>query len=69
VSRGCVGGRCRVGFDAPTLHIRDELIRDLSQDILGQPGHTEDMVPCTIHVVSEWDKLARRDKIPYDNFS
>lgn len=46
-----------VGFDASALHVGNELVGDLGQYVLSQPGHAQHMVAGAVHVVSEWDKL------------
>lgn len=57
VSRGCVGRGRRVGFDPPAFHVRDELVRDLCEHIFRQPGHAQHVVACSVHIISEWNKL------------
>lgn len=51
------GWRQGTGFDTSILHVEDELFRDLSQDVFGEPGHTQHVVSCSVHVVSERNKL------------
>lgn len=63
VSGWSVGGRRRVGFDPPALHVGDELVWDLGEHVLGQSGHAEHMVPRPVHVVSEGDKLGERNGV------
>lgn len=60
VSRGCVGRGRRVGFDPPAFHVRDELVRDLCEHIFRQPGHAQHVVACSVHVISEWNKLSTK---------
>lgn len=57
VSWGCVGRGRRVGFDPPAFHVRDELVGDLCEHIFSQPGHAQHVVACSVHVISEWNKL------------
>ena len=54
---GLIGRLEGAGLDPPALHVGDELIGDLRQYVLGQPGHAQDMVASAVHVVSERDKL------------
>lgn len=51
------GGECRPRLDPPALHERQQLVGDLGQDVFGQPGHAEDLVPRPVDVVSERDEL------------
>lgn len=51
------GGERRPRFDSSTLHEGQQLVGDLGQDVLGQPGHAEDLVPGSVDVVSERDEL------------
>lgn len=51
------GGECRPRFDSSALHEGQQLVGDLGQDVLGQPGHAEDLVPGSVDVVSERDEL------------
>lgn len=63
VSRGCVGRGRRVWFDPPAFHVRDELVGDLCEHIFSQPGHAQHVVACSVHVISEWNKLGtKREK-------
>lgn len=57
LSRGRVGRGCGLWFESPGPHVGQELVGDLGQDVLGQPGHAQDGVPRPVHVVSERDKL------------
>lgn len=54
---GRVGGRQRARLDASGPHVGQELVRDLSQHLLGQTGHAEDVVAPPVDVVSEGDEL------------
>lgn len=51
------GGERRPRFDSSALHKGQQLVGDLGQDVLGQPGHAEDLVPRSVDVVSERDEL------------
>lgn len=53
------GGEGRPRFNSSGLHERQQLVGDLGQDVLGQPGHAEDLVTRSVHVVPEGDKLWR----------
>lgn len=59
--RGRVGGGRYRGsrFDPPTLHEREQLVRDLCQDVLCQSGHAQDLVPRAVDVVSERNELGK----------
>lgn len=61
---GGVGGDGQggAGFNPPTLHEWQQLVRDLCQDILSQSGHAQDLVPWPVDVVPERNKLDRRQK-------
>lgn len=50
-------GQRRSGFDATALHERQQLLRDLSQYILGQTSHAEHLISRAVNVVPEWHKL------------
>lgn len=52
-----VGRRDGAWFNASALHVRDQLVGDLCQDVLCQSRHAQHMVSRAIHVVSERDKL------------
>lgn len=52
-----VGWRDGVWFNASALHVRDQLVGDLCQDVLSQSRHAQHVVSCAIHVVTERDKL------------
>lgn len=54
------GGERWARLDTSGLHERQQLVRDLSQDVLGQPRHAEDLVARSVDVVSEWNKLEAR---------
>lgn len=54
---GVVGRGAGAWFDAPGSHVGEELVRDLSQDLFGQTGHTENVVPPAVDVVTERNKL------------
>lgn len=60
-----VTGRVRwrrngVGFNGSALHVGNQLIGDLGQYVLSQPGHAQHVVTCAVHVVSERHKLYRK---------
>lgn len=46
-----------MGFNSSALHKRQQLVGDLGEDVLSQPGHAEDLVTGSVNVVSEWNKL------------
>lgn len=55
---GLRGGRQRrPGLDASTFHVRQQLVGNLCQDILGQSGHAQNLIPRPVDVVSERNKL------------
>lgn len=49
-------------LDAPALHEGQQLVRDLSQHILGQSCHAQHLVSRSVYVVPEWHKLEREGK-------
>lgn len=51
------GGERRPRLDPSALHEGQQLVGDLGQDVFGQPGHAEDLVPRPVDVVSERDEL------------
>lgn len=51
------GGQGRSRFNSSALHKRQQLVRDLGEDVFGQTSHAEDLVSRSVDVVSEWDKL------------
>lgn len=51
------GGERQPRFNSSALHEGQQLVGDLGQDVLGQPGHAEDLVPGSVDVVSERDEL------------
>lgn len=57
-----VGRRRRRRFDAAGPHVGQELVRDLGQDVFGEPGHAQDVVPAPVDVISEGDKLRRKNR-------
>lgn len=57
-----VGWRDWVWFNASALHIRDQLVGDLCQDVFSQSRHAQHVVSCSIHVVPERDKLLWKRK-------
>lgn len=54
---GCVRRGCGVGLDAPSFHVGYKLVWDLSQNVLGQPGHAQHVVACAVNVISERHEL------------
>lgn len=60
--RGRLGGsrQRRPRLDPSTLHVRQQLVGNLRQDILGQPGHAQNLVPRAVDVVSERNKLSEK---------
>ena len=50
------------GFDPAGSHVGQELVRDLCQNVLGQPGHAQDVVPRSVDVVAERHKLQNREE-------
>lgn len=52
-----VGRRRRRGFYPAGPHVGQELVGNLGQDVFGEPGHAQDVVPRSVDVVPEWDKL------------
>lgn len=57
------GGEGGSRFDSSTLHERQQLVRDLGEDVLRQSGHAEDLVARSVHVVSERNELeAERER-------
>lgn len=57
-----VGRRDGVWFNASALHVRDQLVGDLCQDVLSQSRHAQHVVSRAIHVVPERDKLLWQKK-------
>lgn len=51
------GGECWPRLDPSALHEGQQLVGDLGQDILRQPGHAEDLVTRSVDVVSERHEL------------
>lgn len=55
--------RWRVGrgrgrwLDPACLHVGEELVGDLGQDVLGEAGHAQDVVPRPVDVIPERDEL------------
>lgn len=45
------------GFDPSGPHVGQELVRDLSEHLFSQTSHAEDVVPSSVDVVSERNKL------------
>lgn len=56
----CVRRRCWRWFNPPGPHVGQELVGNLSQHILGQPGHAQDVISSPVNIVSEWDKLGKK---------
>lgn len=58
------GRECWPRLDPSALHEGQQLVGDLGQDVFGQPGHAEDLVPRPVDVVSERDELeaSRQEK-------
>lgn len=55
--RRCVGrGRGR-WLDPACPHVGEELVGDLGQDVLGEAGHAQDVVPRPVDVIPERDEL------------
>lgn len=54
------GGEGRSRFNSSALHKRQQLVGDLGEDVLSQPGHAEDLVARSVDVVSERNKLEAR---------
>ena len=54
-------GEAGSGFDPTGLHEGQDLVGDLGQHILGQPGHAQHLVPRAVDVVPERNKLQGRD--------
>lgn len=52
-----VGRGRRRRLDPAGPHVGEELVGDLGQDVFGEPGHAQDVVPRPVDVVPEWDKL------------
>lgn len=52
-----VGGGHRQRLDPSRPHEGKELVRDLGQDVFGEAGHAQDVVPCAVDIIPEWDKL------------
>lgn len=48
-------------FNPPGPHIGQELVRDLSQHIFGEPGHAQNVISSPVNIVSEWDKLRKKN--------
>lgn len=57
-----VGRRRRQRLDPAGPHVGQELVGDLGQDVFGEPGHAQDVVPCPVDVVSERDELRGKRK-------
>lgn len=55
--RGRRVGQSRPRFDATALHERQQLLRNLSQYILGQTSHAQHLISRTVDVVPERHKL------------
>lgn len=60
LSRRCVRRRSWRRFNPPGPHVRQELVRDLSQHVFGEPGHAQDVISGPVNIVSEWDKLRKK---------
>lgn len=56
-----VGRRHRQRLDPSRPHVGKELVGDLGQDVLGEAGHAQDVVPCAVDVIPEWDKLGEQN--------
>lgn len=52
-----VGRRRRGWLDPSGPHVGQELLGDLGQDVLGQPGHAQDVVSTSVHVIPERHEL------------
>lgn len=66
--RRCVGrGRGR-WLDPACPHVGEELVRDLGQDVLGEAGHAQDVVPRPVDVIPERDKLGGGKKMEISLF-
>lgn len=63
-----VSWRDRVGFDGSSLHVGDQLLGDLSQNVFSQPCHAEHVVTGPVHVVSERNELLGHEKKRSDSF-
>lgn len=61
-----VGRGNRQRLDPSRPHVGKKLVGDLGQDVLGEAGHAQDVVPCTVDVISEWDKLGEESKLFYN---
>lgn len=57
LSRRRVGGRRGRRLDPAGPHVGEELVGDFSQDVLGESGHAQNVVPGPVDVVSERNKL------------
>lgn len=62
LSRRRVGRRGGRRLDPAGPHVGEELVGNLGQDVFGEAGHAQDVIPRPVDVVSEWDELGRRRK-------
>lgn len=48
-------------FDPSRPHVGKKLVGYLSQNILGEAGHAQDVIPCMVGIIPEWDKLGNKE--------
>lgn len=64
LARRRVGGRCWRRLYPAGPHVGQELLRDLGQDVFGETGHAQDVVPGSVDVVPKRNKLEeKRDEL------